>query len=747
MRILDGIRIVDGTVGLAGPFASRILAEAGADVIRLEHTADPVRESNPAAWATWNRSKRSMTVASLDAGQLRDLLARADVFIHDLSPAEAARRGLDHAALKAAHPHLIVATVTGYPPGHPLEDLPAEEILVQASLGAMDEQQGHVDGPVFIRLPFASWGAAFLLAGGIGARLYQREKDGVVAPISTSLVQGALVAHSLIWQRAENPPAWMVAHTLPKVDSPGQLALFECADGRWIQVLGGFSEVPPMVEFLAEIDRVDLVNAIPVTKQNYADWADVFRRRPSEEWLAALRAADVPVTPVLKVGEILGEEQSSVNGYAIEVDDPVIGRALQAGYPFHVAPPLEVRAPAPGCGEHTDEIARELEGEAPRPAPAATSATALPLVGIRVLDLGMYVSSPFAAQCLADLGADVIKLEPPTGDKGRSINQFTSCQRGKRSLAIDLRREEAREVLVRLIREMDVVSHNIREDAAARLGIDEASLKQVNPSVILSHVTAYGKEGPWAHLPGYDPNAQALSGWEVGIAGEGNPPSYVRNSLMDPFTGLASFVGTVLALYHRERTGEANRVDASLLGVAATLSSESVMRLPERAPTPVAQVDSTQRILSPGYGVYATRDAWVAIAAKDDATRTRLCGALSTTLEDLAAAISGRTTDDVLLALGEACVPAVAVAMNNRDQFFDTESQRETQLAVRTQSADWGWLDTPGAYWTLPGQRLNLQRSVPALGQHTGEILAELGFERDAIESLSAAGVIAGSLE
>jgi len=197
--ILDGIRIVDATVGLAGPFATRLLAEAGAGVITLEPAGgDPLRRTAPAAFASWNRGKLSATIPLDDMLHIDGLLNKSDVFVHGWTQPEARQRGFDDASIGARHPHLIAASVTSFPTNHPDSDVPNHEILVQARLGAMDEQLGYRSGPVFIRLPFANWGASFLLAGGIVARLYQRVRQGRSGPIHTSLVQGALVAASMV---------------------------------------------------------------------------------------------------------------------------------------------------------------------------------------------------------------------------------------------------------------------------------------------------------------------------------------------------------------------------------------------------------------------------------------------------------------------------------------------------------------------------------------------------------------------
>jgi len=672
------------------------------------------------------------------------LLNKSDVFVHGWTQPEARQRGFDDASIGARHPHLIAASVTSFPTNHPDSDVPNHEILVQARLGAMDEQLGYRSGPVFIRLPFANWGASFLLAGGIVARLYQRVRQGRSGPIHTSLVQGALVAASMYWQRAERAPEWMVQNTLPKVDPPGTLTIFECADGRWIQVMGRVAAAAFVVESLAELDLMHLVDAPRIDRASHTDWERVFRCRTADEWLGLLRAAEIACAPVMKVGEILLEEQAALNGFAIEVDDPVFGRTTQAGPPFVTDPPCVVRGAAPRLGQHTEQVlALARSAVMPRNRAPADPVDELPFAGIRVLDLGVYVAGPFGGQCLASLGADVVKIEPATGERGRGINQFTCCQRGKRSIAIDLRQPESRDALHRLIRSADVVTYNLRLEAAGRLGIDEASLKAINPAVVLGHVNAHGPKGPWASFPGFDPTAQALSGWEQGIAGHGNPPMSIRNSLMDPFTGLSSFVGMTLALYHRERTGHANAVAASLLGMAVTMASETLALLPSRTLVPIAELDRDQTRISPGYGIYQAADDWIAIAATDDATVAALRSLLNVDRdEDISTQIAGRACKDLLDALQRASIPSTKVMMNNRDAFFDAELQADSQLVVRTESVEFGWLDTPGALWTLPGVARRPERSIPGLGEHSRELLTELGFNQDEIGALTSSGVV-----
>ena len=175
---------------------------------------------------------------------------------------------------------------------------------------------------------------------------------------------------------------------------------------------------------------------------------------------------------------------------------------------------------------------------------------------MRVVDLGSYLAGPLGPMLLADLGADVIKVEPPTGDAMRwNEASFEGCQRGKRSLVLDLRDPAQRPLLERLVASADVVHHNIRLPAATRIGVDPATLRAVHPDLVFCHVSLYGPEGPRADWPGYDQLFQSIAGWESEAAGRDNPPMWHRFGMMDHQAASASVVATLLALYHRERTG------------------------------------------------------------------------------------------------------------------------------------------------------------------------------------------------
>ncbi|WP_165922546.1 CoA transferase [Pseudonocardia endophytica] len=734
---VDGVRVVDLTTGLAGPFATRLLVDAGADVVKVEPPAgDPARTRCAAGFATWNRGKRSIALAP-GSSDVHRLLERADVLVHDLPAARARSLGLDADTLATTAPGVVVATVPSYPAGHPLADVAASDAMVQAAQGFMDEQQGLRDGPVHVRLPFPSWCAAYLLAAGVVARLVQRARHGVVLPVSTSVFQGGLAPAALYWQRWERLPTGLTGHTLPKIWPDAALSIFGCADGRFVQLagaVGGWIESPPVLESLALSDLVEL-SEVGVTPENWSTWDTVFRSRTSDEWLAVLSDADVPCIVVRELGECFTDEQTLANDYVVEVDDPAVGPALQAGPPVATTPPGPPAVAAPVLGSTTVDAV--CDGWPARATGAVTTdGDALPLAGMRVLDFGSVVAGPFGAQCLGDLGADVVKVEPIGGDRGRGLTQFAGCHRGKRSLSMDLKAPQAREALQRLVRSADAVLHNMRLSAAARLGLDGPGLRAVNPDIVFSHVSAYGPRGPMAGFPGYDPTAQAMTGWEHANAGEGRTPVWLRNSVFDVQAGLAGCLGALLGLYLRETTGEAGEAGTSLLAVGISAASEVTVTLPDHAITPHAVLSADQTGVDDAHRLYRLTDGWVLVDAADDAEAAAFRARFG---DRPAEALRDRTLLTTLDDLSTAGVTATAVALDQLDAFMDSPMHRELGLSRRLRTRGYGAIDLVGGFWNLGRVP---DETVPDLGEHSHEVLTGLGYGAAAVDALVDGGVV-----
>jgi crotonobetainyl-CoA:carnitine CoA-transferase CaiB-like acyl-CoA transferase len=754
--ILAGIRVVEVCTGIPGPVAAMLLAEAGADVIKVEPPQGDAMRASP-GFRTWNRSKRGIVLdLETESGraQLGGLLAGADVLLHGFRPSRAQRLGLSDADLARRHPRLVVSSVLGFPVGHADAERAGYEILVQARMGLMGEQAGVRErGPTFLRLPVGSWGAAWLAACGVLARLRARERDGKGGVAHTSLLQGMLAPMMQYWARAENPSPPFAAG-LPINFHSG---LYECADGAWIHLMGAFDRVAELPEVRAAIAattpemaeraarELSRYVAPPALSRHPSVMAAALWQRPAAEWLEIFWRNDVAVQEAAPPGRIFSDPQARENGYVATVDDPEIGRVTQAGIAYAVEPASRIRGPAPALGAHTREVLGEparaaLSGSAPRPAPALRG----PLAGLRVLDFGNYLAGPFAPMLMADLGAEVVKLEATTGDQMRPVERsFCGCQRGKRSISVDLKSPEAREIVEALVLRSDVVHHNLRYPAARKLRIDYESLRALKPDLVYCHTSSYGPRGPRADWPGYDQLFQACSGWEYAGGGSGNPPIWHRMGMMDHQNALASLFATLLALREKERSGRGQFVTASILGAAALTASELYLRedgtLPEFPPA-----DSAQTGIAPNYRIYEVADGWVAIAALGEKRLRALievAGASSATR--LEAALRPRKSAELLAALERAGVPCEAVRLGEELAFFDRPENLRGGLVARYAHHTMGAMEQVGAFWNLGELPLSLDRPPPALGEHSAEILRELGFDERRIGDWVARGIVA----
>jgi crotonobetainyl-CoA:carnitine CoA-transferase CaiB-like acyl-CoA transferase len=752
--ILEGVRVLDMSFGMAGAVAAMLLAELGADAIKIEPPGgDPFRALP--GFRTWNRSKRGVVLdlhRAADREALDRLLEGADVLIHGLRPSVARRHGLDEGALSARFPALVHCSVLGWPAGHPDAERPGYEALVAARMGLMDEQRGHRAGPVFYRLPVASCGAMHLAVIGILARLHVRERSGRGGPVHTSLLQGALAPLNQYWARAEKPNAAFVWN-LPKNMLSG---LWEAGDGLWFHLIGPVENVPLMVQAMAELSddevaaaRRELDERGLVGAAYQADPARLmaaFKHRDRETWLAALRAADLGVSEANQPGEVFADAQVRANGYVQLVLDPEVGPVWQAATPIHVDPPPRVRGPAPRLGEHTREVLAEKRA-ATRVAPGGRPIPRVhPLEGLRVLDLGNFLAGPFGPMLLADLGAEVIKLEATTGDRmrmGVAVRSFTGCQRGKRGIAVDLRRPESRPVLERLVRWADVVHHNLRYPAARKLGVDYDSLRAIKPDLIYCHCSGYGPVGERKDWPSYDQMFQACSGWEVAGGGEGNPPIWHRVGMMDHQNAMISVEAVLLALRERERTGRGQFVRSSLLGGSVLTMSEMYVHADGR-PSEFPWLDRDQMGIAPGYRMYEVADGHVVVAALGPGQLESLRRVAGVERDsELEHALRPRKLGELLRSFELAGVPAEEVRREQEDAFFDSPEHVALKLAVQYPHIELGRHEQVGAMWSFGDLEPSFPRAAPGLGQHTLEIMRELGFSADETERLIALGAIA----
>jgi crotonobetainyl-CoA:carnitine CoA-transferase CaiB-like acyl-CoA transferase len=772
--VLDGLEVLDLSWGVAGPMTTMLLADNGARVTKVEPpTGDPFSQSS--GYVVWQRGKARTTVDLKDPAQRDAFLEQAstaDVLVESFSPGVTGRLGIDYAALAEANPALVYCSITGYGRHNRHRDRPAYDALVAARTGLLYDHRGRAGtamefingrpgphpefgppdglvrgaartGPVLPRSTWPSLGAAFLASLGISAALRAREVTGAGQWVETSLLEGALAAVALNWQRVEDPDAplyWMWPVDARSIDG-----LFECADGRWVH---HWTVRPSWVRTMAEGDELggpdpdhnyrddpDRIGMEPADflagSFLYPELAEAFRRFPSSEWVQVGAQTGMGVGLVRSPAEALADPAFLADGCVVEVDHPDHGRIRHVGnvLEFSDAPGGVRTSPPPGAGSAHHKS-------------SGNGSLAAPLEGVRVLDLGLGVAGPFAPKMLADLGADVIKVHALYDGFWAGTHMGLGTNRGKRSIALNLKHPAGLEILNALIDRADVVASNWRPGAAARLGIDYESLRARNPRLVFCNTRGYEK-GPRSDLPGTDQTASALCGteWEDGACDTGNPPVWSRSGMGDTGNGMLAAIAITQALYHRERTGRGQAVSTSIVN-ACLLNSSYAWIHADGTPGAWDHVDAGQYGLGPYYRLYEVSDGWVFVAAVSDDDRGRLHDALEVGVDDLAAELAKRSAIDAFKVLDAADVPVEIVDESFCRDLFDDPEARASGLVATTHAGSVGRFEDPGLLVQFSETPGVIQRGPCMCGEHTREILEELGYDNARIDELAAERVI-----
>jgi crotonobetainyl-CoA:carnitine CoA-transferase CaiB-like acyl-CoA transferase len=361
---------------------------------------------------------------------------------------------------------------------------------------------------------------------------------------------------------------------------------------------------------------------------------------------------------------------------------------------------------------------------------------------VRVIDLGLGVAGPFAPKMLADLGANVIKVHALHDGFWAGTHMGLGTNRGKRSISVNLKQPAGLEILNALIDKADVVVCNWRPGAAARLGIDYESLRERHPGLVFCNTRGYEK-GPRSDLPGTDQTASALCGteWEDGASDSGNPPVWSRSGMGDTGNGMLAAIAITQALYHRERTGRGQEVSTSIVN-ACLLNSSYAWIHADGTPGDWDHVDADQYGLGPYYRLYEVCDGWVFVAAVTDDHRRRLHEALEVDADHLAEELATRSAIDAFKVLDDAGVPVEVVDETFCRDLFDDPEARATGLVATTHAGNVGRFEDPGLLVQFSATPGVIQRGPCLCGEHTREILQELGYADARIDELVTQRVI-----
>jgi crotonobetainyl-CoA:carnitine CoA-transferase CaiB-like acyl-CoA transferase len=741
-----------------------MLADYGADVVWIEPPGgDPCRPHEPSAIAVFDRGKRSV-VADLKVGPDRqrvlELADRAEVFVETWAPGTAARLGLGYDVLHARNPGLMYLSISGFGEDGRDADQPGYEAIVQALTGGMAEQPGHREGPIFLGWPFATLGAAYLGVIGVLAALYRRNQDGVGRHISTSLVDGALAYHSMMWGESDESLAeaekagGLQAHH--RVGTTRHLArAFECSDGEYFGMnsgaLGAFGRA---ITVLGLEDRIPATSetgldlGVPITPEQQAimlnEIPEIMRTKPRDEWVKLFLDADVGVAEILRPTEAFDTPQIVHNEMIVEVDDPVLGPIQQVGIGAKLSrTPGEVRGPAPVAGQHTDAVWADDAGW-PLPERTTASLNTKPLLdGVKIVDFGAYIAGPYTSRLLGDLGADVIKVEPVYGDPVRGVERcFYTANANKRALAMDLKDPDLAKAIESLLRRSDVVTHNLRPGVAERLGLGYEQVHQLNPSLIYLYAPGWGSSGPAARRQSFAPLVSGYVGAAFESGGRFNAPmSPIGNE--DPGNALLGAMGVMLALVERIRSGEGQYVENSQLNSAMEHMAH-IVRSVDGTVIGADRLDPVQLGLGPFERLYQTADSWVTVVAYEQKERTALLAALGVEQIDdadaqgdaIMTAVADRKTAEIVAELRGVGVAAAEPVPRHMHNLMNDPEQRRIGRVTELPHPTKGNIREIDVLLRVTEAARVAHRLAPEVGEHTTEILLDLGYPAEEIGAL-----------
>ncbi len=772
---LDGYTVVELTAGVAGAYATKLFADAGADVVVIEPVdGSPLRRTTRSGQLPegapdgplfrWLAAGKRCAVGDLTDPTVRHLVRSAHVVVADLPSGPLEEAGL------LPRPTNVVVTISPYGRG-PLEDSPGNDFTAQAISGSIAGRGRPDREPIYAAGRLSELAAGVFAAPAALAAARHLRRTGVGAHIDVSGAEAALIATNLFQDLMYR----MIGGVPP---GPGRTIMFPgieaTADG-WIGL--NTNSAQKLEDLIRLIGRADLlgdtdVRFDPVRKAEF--------ERSTRSWLLEHTTAEVlelatglriPVAPIGNGKLLPGLDHLAERG--VFLSEPYTLTAPRPPYAIDGRRPA-ARHPAPTRAERTSPVVPAETAR--RPGADAPEAGDLPLAGLKVLDATAWWAGPSSTQLLAALGADVVHLEsiqvidgmrPAAAQPFASLDEwwerscfFLSINTNKRGVTLDLGSARGRELFLGLVAWADVMVENYTPRVMENWGLGWERLKQVNPRLVMCRMPAFGLDGPWRDLVGFAQTVEQVSGlsWATGYR---DGPPVMPNGPCDPLGGMHAAFAILTALQQRDTTGVGCMIEAPLVESALNLAAEEVLefsafgrvgerlgnRCRERAPQGVYPCEGDER--------------WIALSVEDDQwpALVDLLGAPEWARDPALSTVAGRfdahdrldqhlgdwfraqERDDVVERLRAAGVAAAPV-VDNRDVV--TQPVFEARGFAE-------WSDHPVAgripVTTLPYRWSGIDRWIrspaPTLGQHNHEVLSSvLGLDEVEIERLEAQGVI-----
>jgi crotonobetainyl-CoA:carnitine CoA-transferase CaiB-like acyl-CoA transferase len=666
---LATVKVLEITTSSAGQVAGMLLADLGADVVRVAG-AECLRSIDLPGWLCWNRGKTLVTDSS---SLVESLLPRSDILFVDASRKNLIAAGLDAASVRARAPSVVDVWMPSIAPSGRWSELPHDQLLLDAIGGFAAHHPATEERPVASVVPTRHLVQGALAAVAALSGLLARDRDGWGRSATVSgLHAEAATLNTLIARSIDGPPLLASGKFLP--GSPN-FRMYQGGDGRWFFLAALSPDL--FIRALEVIDRLDIL-ADPEIEGEFlnilrpgvgisvgAQLQAALSQHSTDEWLIRFAAAGVPAAPLSDPDAWLQGDVIAHASPPARRQHPELGEVVMPGSPLK----LELNPPGVGDlaapAECRPAIWVDVEPR-PRPRGQPPGPNDRPLAGLQVIDLATFLAGPFVSTLLAYHGAEVIKVESPHGDPYSVFSApYSIINEHKTHLKADLNEPAARALFLNLVGKADVVVDNLLTSSLARLDLGPERFGVANPNLVRCSVTAFGSDGPYAELPGFDPIMQTLSGLAAVQGGSGSPVATTA-PVHDIAMGCVGALGTLAALWVRRHHGYGQRVFTSLAAISTYLQSGELTTYVGRPERAVGGVDFS----GPSFWqrFYRAADRWIAVSATNEKQRTAFLEVLRQPELDLlddgscadviAAIIEQRSSEEWVKSLASVGVPS-----------------------------------------------------------------------------------------